>query len=72
MTPFESPVDGDVTEWIVDDGAVVEKDQQLMRIEVMKILYEVLAPCAGTVKFEAAPGDFVGQGQTLGHITEDY
>lgn len=70
MKTFESPVDGDVTELIVDEGTQVEADQQLMRIEVMKILYEVLAPCAGKVHFDAQPGDFVGQGEVLGHIED--
>ena len=52
--------EGAVTEWLVDEGAEVEKGQEILEFETDKINARVEAPAAGILGgIAAGPGDLV-------------
>lgn len=63
-----SPVAGTVNLFMVDDGAQVEADEQIMALESMKTLFYVNAPSGGVVTLKCNLGDVVSRGQLLCEI----
>jgi pyruvate/2-oxoglutarate dehydrogenase complex dihydrolipoamide acyltransferase (E2) component len=65
----ESVVEGIVVKWLVEVGAVVEKDQSLLEISTDKVDAEIPSPVAGKiVEFLAKEGDTVPIDQVLCRI----
>lgn len=63
--------EGAVTEWLVDDGAEVEKGQEILEFETDKINARVEAPAAGILGgLAAGPGDLVKVQGLLAWILE--
>jgi pyruvate/2-oxoglutarate dehydrogenase complex dihydrolipoamide acyltransferase (E2) component len=48
--------DGELTTWLVPDGARVEADQPIAEITAAKVVMEVTAPEAGTLRQLVAEG----------------
>lgn len=63
-----SPVAGSVTLFMVDDGAQVEEEEQILAVEAMKTLFYINAPCAGIVRIKCGLGDIVKRGQIICYI----
>lgn len=65
---IKAPVAGTLLRYAVDDGAQVQKGQTVIILESMKMELEVKAPATGKVKFTAALGSQITNGQKLGVI----
>lgn len=64
-----APVNGNVWKILVKEGDRVEKDQQIMILEAMKMEIDVVAPVAGTIsKILTESSKAVEEGQTLAVI----
>ena len=65
-----APVNGNVWKILVKEGDRVEKDQQIMILEAMKMEIDVVAPVSGTIsKILTEPSKAVEEGQTLAVIS---
>lgn len=65
-----APVNGNVWKILVKEGDRVEKDQQIMILEAMKMEIDVVAPVSGTIsKILTEPSKAVEEGQTLAIIS---
>ena len=65
-----APVNGNVWKILVKEGDRVEKDQQIMILEAMKMEIDIVAPVSGTVsKILTEPSKAVEEGQTLAVIS---
>ena len=61
-----SMADGEIIEWLVEEGQVVEKDTPLVEIESSKASTVLNAPEAGTIrKLYAEEGDVLDIGDPL-------
>lgn len=67
-SPGESITEVVIARWIVKDGDVVEKDQELCEIDSDKATLTINAEEAGAVKILAAEGDTVKVGQVVVQI----
>jgi pyruvate dehydrogenase E2 component (dihydrolipoamide acetyltransferase) len=61
-------VEGTVVRWLAEDGASVEKGEDLLEIETDKVIQTVSAPVSGVVKQVATEGQVVPVLQVLGYI----
>ena len=52
-----SATEGTVTEWLVADGAKVEKGQLLYNLELDKSVQEIESPASGTLKIIGDVGE---------------
>ena len=69
-TPVPAAVNGAVWKILVNEGDRVEKDQQIMILEAMKMEIDVTAPVAGVVtKILVNTTDAVDEGQALAFIS---
>lgn len=57
-----------LTEWLVDDGATVEKGQLLYTLELDKSVQEVESPASGTLKIQAEVGEVYEIGALIAEI----
>jgi 2-oxoglutarate dehydrogenase E2 component (dihydrolipoamide succinyltransferase) len=64
-TPGESITEVEIGSWLVEDGAVVAKDQEIAEVESDKATLTVVAPEAGQVKITARAGDTVEVGAVM-------
>ena len=60
--------EGELKEWLADDGAEVSEGQPLFLLEAEKSANEVESPASGTLKILAAPGEIYTVGTVLGTI----
>jgi pyruvate/2-oxoglutarate dehydrogenase complex dihydrolipoamide acyltransferase (E2) component len=60
--------EGTLAEWLVQDGARVEKGQPLYSLESEKSVNEIEAPASGILKIEAAARESYKVGTQLGEI----
>ena len=66
---LSSPMPGTVVKVLVAPGDVVEKGQDLLIVEAMKMEFKISAPVAGTVKsVSAAEGDPCDAGEVLAEL----
>ncbi|HAC71318.1 MAG TPA: biotin attachment protein, partial [Arcobacter skirrowii] len=64
-----APVNGNVWKILVKEGDVVQKDQQIMILEAMKMEIDVVATANGTIsKILTEPSKAVDEGQVLAVI----
>ena len=65
-TEVEAPLAGNIWEVLVEVGASVEEDDELVIIEALKMENPVYAPCDGTVKeIKVSKGDVVEEDDIL-------
>ncbi|MET0269255.1 MAG: lipoyl domain-containing protein [Sphingomonas sp.] len=60
--------EGQISEWLVADGATVKEGDPLFLLEADKSANEVEAPASGTLKILIQPGDMHPVGTVLGTI----
>ncbi len=66
----ESAAEAAIVSWLVEPGAAVAVDQDLLEVETEKSVMTVTSPAAGTLSAQtAAPGDRCAVGDVLGQIT---
>ncbi|MFW5860529.1 MAG: 2-oxo acid dehydrogenase subunit E2 [Planctomycetota bacterium] len=66
----ESAAEAAIVSWLVEPGATVAIDQDLLEVETEKSVMTVTSPAAGTLSQQtAAPGDRCAVGDVLGQIT---
>lgn len=66
----KAPVPGTVLRITAQDGQSVEKDDELLVMDVMKMETPITAPCAGRVSIRVSAMDKVGTGDVLAVIGE--
>jgi len=60
--------DADLVEWLVPDGAVVEVGQPVAELSTAKVILQISAPAAGTLKHLKGVGSMVEAGMAIGRI----
>lgn len=63
-----SMTEGQIAEWLAEDGATVTEGQPLYLLEADKSANEVEAPASGTLRIIAQPGETYEVGTVLGTI----
>ena len=77
MTEVRIPKTGDaveegtLVEWLVEDGARVERGDPLYLLETDKVEMQIDAPCAGVVSRIGKPGEVYPVGRLIATIAED-
>ena len=77
MTEVRIPKTGDaveegtLVEWLVEDGARVERGDPLYLLETDKVEMEIEAPCAGVVSHVGTAGEIYRVGELIATIAED-
>jgi 2-oxoisovalerate dehydrogenase E2 component (dihydrolipoyl transacylase) len=65
----ESVVEGEITSWLVEEGAVVEADQPVVEVMTDKVTVELPIPFGGVlIERVAQVGDVVAVGATLARV----
>lgn len=64
-----SMTEGTLTEWLVDDGASVEKGEPLYSLELDKSVQEIESPASGTLKQIGEEGETYEVGTLIGEIS---
>lgn len=62
--------EGTIVEWVVDEGALVQKEEALVTVETEKVAIELPSPYTGYVRYIARPGDIVPVETLIGYIAE--
>ena len=57
-----------VVEWLVEDGAWVEPDTEIVSLETSKAIEDIPSPAAGYLRRVVAEGVELGVGEVLGHL----
>ncbi|WP_369230380.1 2-oxo acid dehydrogenase subunit E2 [Streptomyces sp. R21] len=57
-----------VTDWLVDEGAWVEPDTEIISLETSKAQADIAAPGSGYLRRVAAVGEELAVGDVLGHL----
>lgn len=60
--------EGQIAEWLVQDGAAVKEGDPLFSLEADKSTNEVEAPASGTLKIVGQVGETYEVGTVLGYI----
>lgn len=77
MTEVRIPKTGDaveegtLVEWLVEDGARVERGDALYLLETDKVEMEIESPCAGVVSRVGTAGEVYPVGKLIATIAED-
>ena len=64
-----SMTEGDLVEWLVEDGAAVKEGDAIYTIEMAKATQDITAPVSGTLKQIAAKGQTYDVGTLIGEIS---
>ncbi|MDA3944558.1 MAG: 2-oxoglutarate dehydrogenase complex dihydrolipoyllysine-residue succinyltransferase [Bacteroidetes bacterium] len=67
-SPGESINEVQLANWLVEEGAYVEKDQEIAEIDSDKATLSISAEEAGTISFKAAEGDTIEVGTVIALI----
>ena len=67
-SPGESITQVQIAKWLVSDGDVVEKDQEVVEIDSDKASFPLTAPENGILKIVVAEGDTVEVGATIARV----
>lgn len=62
------PTVASMCEWVVEDGATVEKDEHIATVESMKTMFPVYAPESGVLRYKVELGETVGQEDVIAVI----
>ena len=60
--------EGQLNEWLVEDGATVTEGQPIYTLESDKSAQEIESPASGVLKIRAAPGAIYPVGTVMGEI----
>ncbi|MFO7843318.1 MAG: 2-oxoglutarate dehydrogenase complex dihydrolipoyllysine-residue succinyltransferase [Bacteroidales bacterium] len=61
-SPGESITEVEISNWLVENGDYVEKDQEIAEIESDKATLPLIAPESGTIEIVASPGETIKVG----------
>lgn len=61
---------GGVSTIFCESGSIVEEDEVILDIEMMKMFNQVASPIRGKVSIFVAPGSQVGQGQLIAIVDD--
>jgi len=64
-SPGESITEVEIGTWLVEDGAIVTKDQEIAEVESDKATLTIIAVESGKIKIKAAEGDSVPVGDVV-------
>lgn len=64
-----STTEGTLTEWLVDDGAIVAEGDPIYALETDKAVQEIEAPESGKLTQKVAAGETYDVGTEIGEIT---
>lgn len=67
-SPGESITQVQLAKWLVSDGEVVEKDQEVVEIDSDKASFPVASPLDGTITLKASEGDTIAVGAVIAVI----
>jgi 2-oxoglutarate dehydrogenase E2 component (dihydrolipoamide succinyltransferase) len=70
-SPGESISEVQLANWLVDDGAYVEKDQEIAEVDSDKATLSISAEQSGTIKILTAKGETVEVGSVVAKIETD-
>ncbi len=71
-TPGESITEVELASWLVSDGDIVEKDQEIAEIESDKATLSLLATEAGKIKIEVEAGESIAVGTIACTVDTDF
>lgn len=60
--------DGELVEWLVDDGDSVSVDQEIAQIETAKVTVALLSPASGVISLITEAGSTVEHGEVVARI----
>lgn len=66
-----STTEGTLTEWLVDDGALIEEGQPIYLLETDKSVQEIEAPGSGRLKHKVVAEETYAVGTEIGEIISD-
>lgn len=61
--------DGELVEWLIDEGDTVSVDQEIANIETAKVTVALLSPGSGVISLIAEAGSTVEHGAVVARIT---
>src|SRR5690554_3973844 len=70
-SPGESITEVEVGTWLVEDGTVVEKDQEIAEIESDKATLTIVAAEAGKISIKVAEGETIAVGAVICSVDTD-
>lgn len=70
-SPGESITEVQIANWLVENGAYVEKDDEVVEIDSDKATLSINAEESGVISIEAEEGDMVKVGAVIAHIDTD-
>ena len=70
-TPGESITEVEIGKWLVEDGAIVTKDQEIAEIESDKATLSLTASASGTIKILLKEGERVTVGSIACTVDSD-
>lgn len=68
-SPGESITQVQVSKWLVEDGSVVETDQEIVEIDSDKATFQLTAPGTGILKIRVQEGESVSVGTLIAVVT---
>lgn len=68
-SPGESVSEAQIASWLIENGAFVEKDNEIAEIDSEKATLSIVAPVSGTIEILAEVGKVVKIGATVARIT---
>ncbi|MBN2761569.1 MAG: lipoyl domain-containing protein, partial [Bacteroidales bacterium] len=71
-SPGESVTEVAIGSWLVEDGDIVEKDQDVAEIESDKATLPLIAPASGKIKLMFKPGENIRVGDVACTIDTDF
>ena len=66
----ESITEAVIASWLVENGAYVERDQEIVELETDKVTMPLPSPAAGVISFGVEVDDTVEVGASVGSIDE--
>ena len=69
-SPGESITQVQLAKWLVADGEMVEKDQEIVEIDSDKASFPIASPEAGVIKIRVPEGETVGVGAVIAVVEE--
>jgi 2-oxoglutarate dehydrogenase E2 component (dihydrolipoamide succinyltransferase) len=69
-SPGESITQVQVAKWLVEDGAPVEKDQEIVEIDSDKATFPLTSPVDGTIKIRVKEGETIAVGTVVAGVEE--
>jgi pyruvate/2-oxoglutarate dehydrogenase complex dihydrolipoamide acyltransferase (E2) component len=70
-TDFADDDEIELTSWLADDGALVQKGEAVVEVSTAKAEVAIEAPVAGRLRHEAEPGQLMSRGDVIGRVDDE-